>query len=650
MIDDTEPELHPIRPILRAARAERVVERARSLFTDAIKLCDDAYGRTFNVKALAIKAQCYSELAIEESVPSARSRQWRRAFETLDGASSGARLHSLSEIYALIAVDCFQDQLSDFDTQARLHHLRAARHHVDDALRERTNDANTIAALLARKSSVIRHMALVEPSPIERVRRFQEAHRCASLALKNARTESILLELALCEWMLARHESTDASHVSRLRTAEQLLVDDATRDYEPTRITLTRFYRMNFQPVMACETFPRSTMSPRRAWRESNILAEAATQMWFAGYPDSTASRYVSEARSLLESALAAGYRNARTVLNLAYVTAILDGPDAGRVALSEICAGGTIAWDQAIRIAMAPNRSNLTEVGFALGIDQAAVWTRLGTFVLRFFDDRDLAEGLYRTATRLDPHDPIALTNLARFLVRHRGSDSHHEVRRLVQKAQTFADRRFTWWRAVLAELPKTDARAGQETPIRPTRSPGTDTFPDKFVDIKDVRRYFKHAERMTDTRKRGYALERLVFELADLTFGTATSGYRFQRPSGGESQVDGYFVRGSDRYRIECKWLSTPADHNDIVAFSDKLDVAGVGGLFVSMSGFTEGAIGRAREFRGQKVILLMDGSEARALFELQLNFDEVINQKRRHFDQRSEPYYVIVASEAA
>src|SRR5207237_2824153 len=109
--------------------------------------------------------------------------------------------------------------------------------------------------------------------------------------------------------------------------------------------------------------------------------------------------------------------------------------------------------------------------------------------------------------------------------------------------------------------------------------------------------------------------------------------------RVGGGISQIDGYFTHGTDKYRVECKWLSEPADHNDIVAFGDKIDVAGVGGVLISMSGFTNAAIGRARELSSRTVVLLMDGPDVRAVFSLQLNFDEVMARKRQHFDQRSE-----------
>jgi hypothetical protein len=437
--------------------------------------------------------------------------------------------------------------------------------------------------------------------------------------------------------------------VNRLRIAEEHLTDDLLRDYEPAQLALARLFRLSFQPLKACEAYPTQLgriSNLRRVLREAYILGEAASQLWFADYPETVIQKYLIESRSLLESALAAGYRNARIIIALAYVVAILDGAQAADATLSEISAGTGVEWDQVTKLVCKANSSDLLGLGLALGIDQSAVWTRLGTFVGRFHGDFSLAEELYRTATRLDQHDAIALTNLARFLATHGGASSQQEARRLVQKAQNFADRRFTWWRSVATQL-EHGCLVPPPRSRRPEAKPGAGEIRlTHFTDIKQLRREFRKIELLADEQQRGYQLERLFYELAKLTVGTAAPAYRINRVGGGFSQIDGYFTHGADKYRVECKWISRPADHNDIVAFADKLDVAGVGGLFVSMSGFTNGAVGRTRELRGQKVLLLMDGEEIRILFNLQVNFDDVMWRKRLHFDQRSEPYCQIVS----
>jgi hypothetical protein len=206
-------------------------------------------------------------------------------------------------------------------------------------------------------------------------------------------------------------------------------------------------------------------------------------------------------------------------------------------------------------------------------------------------------------------------------------------------------------WWRAVEAEIEHSGAgpRSKTSRQVRPTEIRGY--IPANFKNQKDLRLEYRRIENLANEQQRGYELERLIYELAKLTVGTAAPPYRIERTGGSISQIDGYFEHGVDKYRVECKWLSKPAEPKDIVLFDDKIDVFGVSGLFVSMSGFTDEAVGRTRESRSKKVILVMDGEEISALFNLQLNFDDVMARKRQYFDQRSESYHkVVTPSEVA
>lgn len=107
---------------------------------------------------------------------------------------------------------------------------------------------------------------------------------------------------------------------------------------------------------------------------------------------------------------------------------------------------------------------------------------------------------------------------------------------------------------------------------------------------------------------------------------------------------QVDGYVEHGVNKYRIECKWESTPSDKNDIVLFHAKLDAAGVDGIYVSMAGFAESAKSQAKLLASQKAILLVDGSEINLIFRLELRMGDLLTLKRQHFDMRTEVYFKI------
>jgi hypothetical protein len=258
---------------------------------------------------------------------------------------------------------------------------------------------------------------------------------------------------------------------------------------------------------------------------------------------------------------------------------------------------------------------------------------------------DLEFAEVLYRAAIRIDQHDAIALTNLARLIIEAGDTSRMAEAERLLLRAQNFSDRRFTWWRPLLAEI---ELRKGIQPPVlKASRS----KIGASLKNIRDVRKEFRAASVNANAQQRGYCLEVLVYELAKMTFGLAAPAYEIRRDAIGViQQVDGYFEHHSGKYRVECKWRSEKASPAQIGTFFSALDVAGISGLFISMAGFTPAAVEKAREFRGQKPILLMDGVETTSLFEGKIRFDELICQKRLRFDQLSDPYHrVILAMEA-
>lgn len=641
-----------IHELVSAAHAERRRSAAIGCLESALQACITWHKEDGCVSALTHQAEVQAQIAIEQDAAGKRSYTWDLAFAVLEPASKSDA--QAADVYASLAVDCFQDLLSDLDLRHRQQILRRARDRLDAALASVGGGAPS-SVLLCRKSSVLRHLSQSDVTEDARLQRLDEARRCAALGVQRERNPFTVLELGLAEWACARHESTDEQYSLRLRAAERQLTDRLLADNEVGQMALARFYRLTFQAAKACETYAAvvaNVKNLRRVLRDAYVYGEAAAQLWFAEYPDEVTRRHLSGARALLEGSVAAGYRNARVIVGLAYLAAMQDGAEAGETVLGEICARGGVQWDRAIEFAAGRQQSSLLELGFALGVGQAAVWTRLGTFATRFLQDEPLAEGLYRGAIKLDPHDAIALTNLARFLVKQGDEESNREARRLLQKAQAFSDRRFTWWRSVLAEL-----EHGQAIPPpRPSKSGtgsgrgSTAKGPAGFTDLTAIRRDFRRVEALEDTQQRGYELERLVYEMARLTFGTAAPAYRIERAGGGLSQIDGYFEHGADRYRVECKWQQTSADHDDVAIFAGKLDVVGIGGLLISMAGFTDAAVGRAKELRNARAILLMDGEEVRALFDLQQNFDDVVARKRLHFDQRSEPYHRVIPATVA
>ena len=200
-------------------------------------------------------------------------------------------------------------------------------------------------------------------------------------------------------------------------------------------------------------------------------------------------------------------------------------------------------------------------------------MWTLLGTYAARFMNDTELAEILYRAAVRLNRHNAIASTNLARFLLRHGGRESLNEARRLLQTAQQFSDRRFGWWRAVAEEV-NTALHGGAPTTVKSPKLPAR-PMPAHFANLKDIRTRFKQLDVLVDAQQRGYEPEILLYEIARLTFDAAAPPYRVQRGPTGITQIDGYFEHHGEKYRVECKWTQSGVLPADVAALVDKIDV---------------------------------------------------------------------------
>jgi hypothetical protein len=87
-----------------------------------------------------------------------------------------------------------------------------------------------------------------------------------------------------------------------------------------------------------------------------------------------------------------------------------------------------------------------------------------------------------------------------------------------------------------------------------------------------------------------------------------------------------------------------TTAASPEDIETFAGKIDAAGVSGVCISMNGFSTTAVERAHGLRDKKAIILIDGSEIRAVVRRLINFDDLITRKRLYFDQFSEALHKI------
>ena len=95
---------------------------------------------------------------------------------------------------------------------------------------------------------------------------------------------------------------------------------------------------------------------------------------------------------------------------------------------------------------------------------------------------------------------------------------------------------------------------------------------------------------------------------------------------------EMDVLVVKDHHYYLIECKWLKAPVGAEVVRELSGKLaNRVGIGGIVVSMSGFTKGAVKEVEDKAGQQTILLFGPKDVRAMFEFTDRFSDLLNQKR-------------------
>ena len=94
---------------------------------------------------------------------------------------------------------------------------------------------------------------------------------------------------------------------------------------------------------------------------------------------------------------------------------------------------------------------------------------------------------------------------------------------------------------------------------------------------------------------------------------------------------EMDVIVHRDREYYLVECKWEKDSIEAGVIRELHGKLaNRAGVRGMAVSMSGFTEGAVKQVQDYAGSQVILLFGPEDVRSLVYSKSTFEELLNLK--------------------
>lgn len=642
------PQEAEIAALLRTARTDGNVSKARSHLEQALALCDTEMPATC-VAAPSMRLEVLSELAGHHELATRRQALWKKGIE---GAYAALRTRDDIRLVAQLlhkVVDYTQDphiSLSERDTNAE---LARARKLADDFTVSRSKEE--VAQILTCKAALLRRMSRTQPTRQQEIDVCSQAIRCAQKA--NELSEGAwfsTLELAECVWHSAQFETNDVRFNNTLSHAEHLFQQSVDNNLNRSNIlALVRFYRSTYQAmpfVTAYQQYERIEHNKSDYLQGCFTWAEGVLQLWYAKYPDELVAPLLQSADSLLERAIDSGYGDARHIIALAFVKAAQGDTSTGTEVVKLLHPiNSEIPWTElAQRIKHSAVESKTLDAGLALGITRAGVWNKLGTYARRFLEDEELAEAMYRTAIQLNPSSAVALTNLALTLARGGKPAQLQEAERLISKAASCADRRFRWWRTVREYIAqaKVDGMVAQHDSV-------LDENP-RLKTLTDLRKLYERLFSSSNRQRRGYELERLIARLVSLSLGNVKPSYRIQRnwADGSISQIDAAFCfLGTQYFRVEAKWKEEPIPPSDIVQFRDKLDVVGVVGLFISVSGFTPEAIAKAAAYRGEREIILMDGDDLRLTLIGSPSFDEAIRQKRQHLLISSNPYHKLEAT---
>ncbi|HVG28170.1 MAG TPA: restriction endonuclease [Pyrinomonadaceae bacterium] len=147
----------------------------------------------------------------------------------------------------------------------------------------------------------------------------------------------------------------------------------------------------------------------------------------------------------------------------------------------------------------------------------------------------------------------------------------------------------------------------------------------------LNDIRSRYMSLVTSTETNKRGFDLEKILYDLFELFDLDPKASFRNR----GE-QIDGAFTLEGTDYLFEAKWQKSPADIQDLDAFSGKVQrkLDNTLGLFLSINDFSPDAV--AAHSTSRRVTILMTGADLMAVLEGRIDFVTLLQRKRRHASQ--------------
>ena len=627
---------------LSSARNEPSPIFARKLLKEIIAECDVKTKQGYDLtRYVVIGSNAFSELAQLENNIKRRKDYRRNAIRICKEQFIGSKQFDsiLAINYADKAVNLFYDQFVR-EKKGILNAILADVKIVISRSLQTEENSEYKVQLLSQNSSVLRCQSQIS-SYKDSHRRSHEALRCSNKAVSEApNNPNSYLSLGQSLWHVARRVSDDSKYFVFMNKAEEALIRAQTTHNPLSSLVLARFYRQTYRPSLAISTWFNysnyENRNRRRLLAESFLAGEAALQLWYNNFESS--SDALNKVVVVLREAVDSGYENSRIFMSLASVEAALGNIITSNSVLEKLYNGDFVDWRNIIEKAHdAINKDDIEylEQSFAIGISDSSVWNALGTYSKTFLKDRNLAVNMYEIGRLLNPRNYILLTNLSRVLIEQGTPESLSLAGRYLSQAKNYSSKNkaFIWWRSVEESLKKAKGETKPKYLFEPSRKKLN------FTNLYERFQFLLNGQ--ADPHKRGTLFEILFYDLLSLSFGSEVIQGSHLVDVGGERQVDAAFKLLHNYYRVELKWHARPIGPDELDSFCTKLRTAEIRGLFVSMSGFTKGALANAHEIGKKHTIILMDGEDINSVFTGKNRFELVLEQKIDSFQRTGNPY---------
>jgi molybdopterin/thiamine biosynthesis adenylyltransferase len=159
------------------------------------------------------------------------------------------------------------------------------------------------------------------------------------------------------------------------------------------------------------------------------------------------------------------------------------------------------------------------------------------------------------------------------------------------------------------------------------------THTFSNEIQALKEK---FFELQSMSDAHARGRAFETFLDRLFALFDMEPRLGYRLQY-----EQIDGSISFETDDYIIEAKWWQTAVERKHVDEFTAKLRRKGKNalGIFVSVNGFSSGALAAYRE---STPFLAVDGEDLALVLNRRVRLDDLLRRKKRFANETGDCFF--------